>query len=174
MGGDFKIFNFIFIYSEEKEFNEPMDGIVYGVAASLGFATYENYYYVYSYAVELGVSSEAVAYLSAFSAVPMHGLNGCIMGFYFGQFAFTGERKYLGFSLLMPFLFHGAYNYFIGIAPLIGYSIVIVMLIFSFLLHKNLKQAQRIKRKEYERKLFNFPFFLWPLFINKNRNSNYN
>ena len=98
---------------KKKEFNEPMDGIVYGVAASLGFATYENYYYVYSYAVELGVSSETVAYLRAFSAVPMHGLNGCIMGFYFGQFAFTGERKYLGFSLLMPFLFHGAYNYFI-------------------------------------------------------------
>ncbi len=138
---------------KKKEFNEPMDGIVYGVAASLGFATYENYYYVYSYAVELGVSSEAVAYLRAFSAVPMHGLNGCIMGFYFGQFAFTGERKYLGFSLLMPFIFHGAYNYFIGGAPLIGYSIVIVMLIFSFLLHKNLKQAQRIKRKEYEKKI---------------------
>ena len=26
----------------EKEFNEPMDGIVYGVTASLGFATLEN------------------------------------------------------------------------------------------------------------------------------------
>ena len=89
-----------------------MDGIVYGVAASLGFATYENYYYVYSYAIELGISSEAVAYLRAFSAVPMHGLNGCVMGFYFGQFAFTGERKYLGFSLLMPFIFHGALQLF--------------------------------------------------------------
>ena len=30
-----------------KDFNEPMDGIVYGVCASLGFATLENIYYVY-------------------------------------------------------------------------------------------------------------------------------
>ncbi len=151
-----EILKFLILYLfivKKKEFNEPMDGIVYGVTASLGFATYENYYYVYSYAVELGVSSETVAYLRAFSAVPMHGLNGCVMGFYFGQFAFTGERKYLGFSLLMPFLFHGAYNYFIGSAPLIGYSIIIVMLILSFMLHKNLKQVQRFKKKEYEKKI---------------------
>ena len=30
-----------------SEFNEPMDGIVYGVTVSLGFATYENYDYVF-------------------------------------------------------------------------------------------------------------------------------
>ena len=30
-----------------KEFNEPMDGIVYGVTVSLGFATLENIFYVY-------------------------------------------------------------------------------------------------------------------------------
>ena len=30
-----------------KDFNEPTDGIVYGVCASLGFATLENFYYVY-------------------------------------------------------------------------------------------------------------------------------
>tara|TARA_Y100001935_G_scaffold253025_1_gene258224 strand:- start:410 stop:1096 length:687 start_codon:yes stop_codon:yes gene_type:complete len=151
-----EILKFLILYLfivKKKEFNEPMDGIVYGVAASLGFATYENYYYVYTYAVELGVSSEAVAYIRAFSAVPMHGLNGCIMGFYFGQFVFTGEKRFLSFSLLMPFIFHGAYNFFIGDVPLIGYSIIIVMLIFSFLLHKNLKKAQVLKKKEYEKKI---------------------
>ena len=30
-----------------KDFNEPVDGIVYGVSVSLGFATLENIYYVY-------------------------------------------------------------------------------------------------------------------------------
>ena len=30
-----------------REFNEPLDGVVYGVCASLGFATLENLYYVY-------------------------------------------------------------------------------------------------------------------------------
>ena len=30
-----------------KDFNEPIDGIAYGITASLGFATLENLYYVY-------------------------------------------------------------------------------------------------------------------------------
>ena len=32
---------------KEKAFNEPMDAIVYGVVVSLGFATLENYDYVF-------------------------------------------------------------------------------------------------------------------------------
>ena len=37
-------------YIKRNEFNEPMDGLVYGVVVSLGFATYENYTYVYEWA----------------------------------------------------------------------------------------------------------------------------
>ena len=36
-----------FLVYKMKDFNEPMDGIVYGVCVSLGFATLENFYYVY-------------------------------------------------------------------------------------------------------------------------------
>ena len=38
------------IILKRDEFNEPMDGLVYGVVVSLGFATYENYTYVYEWA----------------------------------------------------------------------------------------------------------------------------
>ena len=44
-----------------------MDGLVYGVTVSLGFATYENYTYVYEWAVaiakEENFSAEAFSYL---------------------------------------------------------------------------------------------------------------
>ena len=36
-----------FYILREKAFDEPMDGIVYGIVVSLGFATLENYDYVY-------------------------------------------------------------------------------------------------------------------------------
>ena len=36
-----------FLVYKMKDFNEPIDGIVYGVTVSLGFATLENIYYVY-------------------------------------------------------------------------------------------------------------------------------
>ena len=72
-----------------------MDGIVYGVVASLGFATYENYDYVFRLAETWDIDPSQMAIWRSYSAVPMHGLNGCIMGFYFGKYAFTAEKKYL-------------------------------------------------------------------------------
>ena len=38
----FKLIVLIFFCTRKTEFDEPMDGLVYGVAASLGFAAYEN------------------------------------------------------------------------------------------------------------------------------------
>ena len=58
-------------------FNEVMDGIVYGVAASLGFATVENILYVLQ-------SGLAVAILRGILSVPNHAVWGGIMGFYLG------------------------------------------------------------------------------------------
>ena len=128
-----------------------MDGIVYGVTVSLGFATYENYDYVYRLALEwkeYGITSQDVAIVRSYSAVPMHGLNGCLMGFYLGKYVFKGDKKFLYSSFLVPFLFHGIYNFYVKY----GVLIVIIQLIFALKLHKELKNLQNIKRKEFERK----------------------
>ena len=76
------------IVLKRNEFNEPMDGLVYGVVVSLGFATYENYTYVYEWAEQIakdeGYDFAELSYLVAlgrsYSAIPMHGLNGAVMG----------------------------------------------------------------------------------------------
>ncbi len=145
------------IVLKRNEFNEPMDGLVYGVVVSLGFATYENYSYVYELAVEWAnedsASPEVYSYVVAlgrsYSAVPMHGLNGAVMGYYFGMYAFTGNKKFLLLSLLFPYLFHGFYNYLIYPSSMI---IIVILIIYSLYLHKVLKNRQRKKRKEYEKK----------------------
>jgi len=69
-----------------KSFDEPMDGIVYGVVASLGFATLENVLFVFEGG--LGVAASR-----AFSAVPLHAFVGAIMGYYVGQAYFTTGRR---------------------------------------------------------------------------------
>ena len=79
-----EILKFLILYTivlKRNEFNEPMDGIVYGVVASLGFATYENYDYVFRLAETYNIDPAQMAIWRSYSAVPMHGLNGCIMGF---------------------------------------------------------------------------------------------
>ncbi len=88
-------------------FDEPMDGIVYGATASLGFATLENVLYVSG-------EGGAVAFVRAFTAVPGHALLGAIMGYYVGRARFATEpgqrRALLWRALIVPILLHGAYD----------------------------------------------------------------
>ena len=125
-----------------------MDGIVYGVVVSLGFATYENYDYVFRLAEIWEIDPAQLAIWRSYSAVPMHGLNGCIMGFYFGMYAFSANKRYLFLSLLVPFLLHGFYNFF---GYPINLIIVLGMLALAIVLHTKLKKLQVIKKTEKER-----------------------
>ena len=136
-----------FIVLRRNEFNEPMDGIVYGVTVSLGFATFENYDYVFRWAEEWDVDPYQMAIWRSYSAVPMHGLMGCIMGFYFGMYAFSANKKYLILCLLIPFIIHGLYNFL----PHPSHYIVLgVVIIYSITLHSQFKKMQWVKNKEKE------------------------
>ena len=145
-----ELLKFLILYLivvKRNEFNEPMDGIVYGVTVSLGFATYENYDYVFRLAELWEIDPYQMAVWRSYSAVPMHGLNGAIMGFFFGMYSFTANKKYLILCLLIPFLIHGFYN-FLGYPY--HYLIVIFALIYSLVLHSKLKKLQSSKNKEQE------------------------
>lgn len=85
-------------------FDEPMDGVVYGVTASLGFATLENILYV------LG-SGWTIAITRAFTAVPMHAFLGAIVGYYVGQARFNPRLGITAWrGLRMAILLHGLYD----------------------------------------------------------------
>lgn len=112
-----ELFKFLVLWryaARRAEFDEPMDGVVYGVAASLGFATLENVLYV----AEGGAS---VAVVRALSAVPCHAFLGAIMGYFVGRAKFpeapgvearaAGRRPLLVRALAIPILLHGLYDW---------------------------------------------------------------
>ncbi len=90
----------------KDDFDEPMDGLVYGATVSLGFATLENVLYVLN-------GGLGVALLRAVTAVPGHAALGAIMGFYIGLAHFLPHRRrrYLWLAFVVPVLLHGLYNY---------------------------------------------------------------
>ncbi len=94
---------FLFIY-RWNEFDEPLDGVVYGVALALGFATVENVLCVARDGLGIGL-------LRALFAVPAHALFGAVMGFYFGRAKFGGGRALIAVALLAAVAFHGAYDF---------------------------------------------------------------
>ena len=145
-------FSVLYFYIlKEKAFNEPMDGLVYGTLASLGFATLENLQYVFYFDSEFWTAQE-IAIFRSYSAIPLHGLCGAIMGFYFGQYAFSANKKYLGLAIIVPIIFHGSYNFMCDYNWYYAVSIVAVGFIFALLLHRNLKLLQKEKKKEHEEK----------------------
>jgi protease PrsW len=69
-----------------RDFDEPMDGVVYGTAVGLGFATVENVLYVLS----AKTGWESVAIMRALLSVPFHGALGAIAGGYIARARFSG------------------------------------------------------------------------------------
>lgn len=90
-----------------EEFNEPFDGIIYSVIISMGFATFENIFYVF----RGGVS---VAILRMITAVPAHATFGVLMGFFVGLAKFRNNSAKLRLAgLFTAVFFHGAYDFFL-------------------------------------------------------------
>lgn len=120
-------------------FDEPMDGIVYGVCVSLGFATYENFDYVFIFSESV---EEAfwVAGVRSFSAVPLHALCGAIMGYHFGQYVFEKQKHHLFLSLLIPITFHAIYNFSTNFGGIYYLIVILIMLIYFFKIKKRIKQ----------------------------------
>ncbi|WP_010284272.1 glutamic-type intramembrane protease PrsW [Bacillus timonensis] len=102
----FKWFILFYTVYQHMEFDEQYDGIVYGAAVSLGFATLENILYLFANGVQFAVGR-------ALLPVSSHALFGVIMGFYLGKAKFSPveKRKWIFISFFFPFLLHGVYDY---------------------------------------------------------------
>ncbi len=104
-----EVFKFLVVWlycSRHKAFDEPMDGIVYGATASLGFAALENVLYASASAEWLVVLGRAI------TAVPFHAFLGVIMGYYVGRAKFDGSGfRGMLFGLLCSYLLHGLYDF---------------------------------------------------------------
>ncbi|WLD91850.1 glutamic-type intramembrane protease PrsW [Alkalihalobacillus sp. AL-G] len=105
-----KWFLLYFAAYQQIEFNDPYDGIIYGASISLGFATAENVLFLFANGIE-------TAMLRAFLPVQCHALFGVMMGYYLSRAKFTDsfkmKRKYIIYSLFIPILYHGLYDYII-------------------------------------------------------------
>jgi protease PrsW len=102
----FKYGAFFLVIWRNRNFNEKFDGIVYAVFISMGFAAVENILYVFRGGAGTGI-------VRALTAVPAHALFGITMGYYFGlaRFCENSRLKYLIFAFLIPFIWHGCYDF---------------------------------------------------------------
>jgi RsiW-degrading membrane proteinase PrsW (M82 family) len=87
-----------------KEFDEPVDGIIYACAAALGFAAAENVRYF-----AFGRMSGSVIAMRGFFTVPAHMFFSALWGYALGQTLVSRRNRVLGFAALAA-LAHGLFD----------------------------------------------------------------
>lgn len=94
---------------KNPHFDERMDGIVYAVCVSMGFAAIENVMYV----TKAGDNWMAVSTLRALLSVPAHYYFGVLMGYFFALFWFDHKNKLknLAWALGLPVFCHTLYDF---------------------------------------------------------------
>lgn len=143
-----------------KSFDEPLDGIVYAVVISMGFATLENILYV-THSARSGQGYQ-VAFLRMFLAVPAHATFGVLMGYYAGKAKFDQARttRLLISGLLWAVLFHGAYDFCLllqqspDVSDLVSDGALFAGAVISFIVAvrlslKLIRQHRRLSQQTY-------------------------
>ncbi|TYR82567.1 intramembrane metalloprotease PrsW [Priestia megaterium] len=135
----FKWFILYFTVYQHIEFDEHYDGIVYGAAVSLGFATVENILYLFANGLEAAIGR-------AIMPVSSHALFGVIMGYYLGKAKFSEgyeKNKWKLFSVFVPILLHGTYDY---ILITIDYWIFLIIPFMVYLWWLALRKVKKAKQ----------------------------
>jgi RsiW-degrading membrane proteinase PrsW (M82 family) len=123
------------------EFNEYSDGIIYTVAASLGFAFFENIFYSFG--------PPAVLLTRGFTSVPLHASASGVMGYYLGRARFAepgAEKKGLFFAILI----HGFYDLFLFLG---GWLSVLVIPVLALSIMRLLQLWNRAVRDDRKRRI---------------------
>ncbi|MEO9142981.1 MAG: PrsW family intramembrane metalloprotease [Polyangiaceae bacterium] len=99
-----KLLGVVAFARRRPEFDEPIDGIVYGAAASLGFAAIENVKYF-----AIGRLSASVIVMRTLTSAPAHLFFGAIWGYALG-IRLVSRRRRLPLYFAVAALLHGAFD----------------------------------------------------------------
>jgi RsiW-degrading membrane proteinase PrsW (M82 family) len=123
---------------DHADFNEVVDGIIYAVAAGLGFAAVENLFYSARFGITVGL-------FRAFITDLAHASFSGIVGYYLGlaKFAKGDTTLLLGKGLAISIGLHGLYDFLI-IAGLVPPTFGIIMVFGTyFYLDSKISQARK-------------------------------
>lgn len=115
-----KLFVIWLIVYKKPEFDERMDGIVYGAFAGLGFALVENVLYL-ARSLDSG-DFLMVFIMRAISAVPAHAMFAAIMGYFVAQRRFDNQGPGMAGGLIVAIILHGTYDF--GIFSMIHSAVI--------------------------------------------------
>lgn len=139
----------------KPEFDEPLDGIIYSVMVSMGFATLENIVYVMDHGMKTAI-------FRMFLSVPAHACFAVIMGYHLGKAKFAGSKRFFFIlnALFWSSFWHGSYDFFLflqgnlSLSRYIPNGLLFLGAIVSFIWAIRLSKKAMKEHLEHSRKLF--------------------
>lgn len=116
-----------------REFNEPVDGIIYAAAAGLGFATVENLLYVFSAYGDSFILALQTGVARGLLSVPAHVLFSTMWGAALGIARFMpgpGRKLLVWKGLFLAMAAHAIFN-FLVLRSAMGFAILVLVLLPS-------------------------------------------
>ncbi|MCL5017232.1 MAG: PrsW family intramembrane metalloprotease [Patescibacteria group bacterium] len=128
----FKFLGVYYVISKRREFDEPVDAMVYMIAAALGFAAVENVAANFNVTLPVALETTTLRFLGA---TLLHTLSSGLVGYYWARSILANKKNILIFGIGLATLLHATFNYLI-----IRYEPIIIPTIFLitlaiFILH---------------------------------------
>ena len=141
LAGVEEFFKFLVVYlvvSRRKEFDEPVDAMVYMIVAALGFATVENIGSVFqsNNSFLAGPGPLETTVLRFVGATLLHTLSSGVVGYYWGK-AVAKHGNYAGLiikGLLIGTLLHAIFNYLIIKSEPVALPLIFLLFVAMFVL----------------------------------------
>ncbi len=141
-----KFLAFMVFFYHSKDFDEPLDGIIYACSIALGFATIENVFYVFS-ALQYNNVFE-VASLRAFLSIPGHFLFSALWGYAAGTVKFKLRHGVtLGAGLLAAILLHAGFNFTATLSSIGSIAFIVIFSIYAWILFTKRLKVLRLDSK---------------------------
>lgn len=151
LAGIEELFKFLAAYlvvsNNRKEFDEPVDAMIYMVVASLGFAAVENIAVVF----KSGVPSIETTSLRFIGATLLHSISSGLLGYYWARsLSYRGIGQKINVALtgfLAATLLHTVFNFLIIISePLVAPTIFLI--IFALFILYDFEKLKRYKQAD--------------------------
>ncbi|MGL5754298.1 MAG: PrsW family intramembrane metalloprotease [Paraclostridium sp.] len=137
---------------KSKYYTEKLDGIVYSIFITLGFATIENIIYIFG---ESYLNVFEVGLSRAIISIPAHIMFSITMGYYLSIYKFSKEKMnikkiYLLNVMLIPVILHGLFDFLLMLKT--SWSTVVFLIYLIYLWKINLDKFDEYT--DYARRRF--------------------
>lgn len=137
-----------FLVLHNREFNEPIDAMIYMMTAAIGFAALENVFFIVPVFGDSLASGFILTANRFLGANLLHALSSGIAGYFLARAFFSPYRHhFLGIGIVVASLLHAFFNYFIIIRDTFSESIYLLVLLILVMTLMVLIEFEILKKR---------------------------